>query len=242
VLRELYAQVDAPFVQTSIRSAEMAKHVSNAFHALKITFANEIGDLCEGFGVDIGEVMRVFLMDRKLNISEAYLRPGFAFGGSCLPKDLRALTHAARSVDLALPLLSQILPSNDHQIQQGVSRVLATRRRRIGVLGLAFKPGTDDLRESPMVLLVETLIGKGCDVRILDRSVSIARLSGANRRYIEEETPHIASLLCDSREELLAHAEVLVLANPDEQAQEDLAAVRSEQLVIDLSRSGGRGR
>jgi GDP-mannose 6-dehydrogenase len=242
VLRELYAQVDAPFVQTSIRSAEMAKYVSNAFHALKITFANEIGDLCEGFGVDIGEVMRVFLMDRKLNISEAYLRPGFAFGGSCLPKDLRALTHAARSVDLALPLLSQILPANDHQIQQGVSRVLATRRRRIGVLGLAFKPGTDDLRESPMVLLVETLIGKGCDVRILDRSVSIARLSGANRRYIEEEIPHIASLLCDSREELLAHAEVLVLANPDEQAQEDLAAVRSEQLVIDLSRSGGRGR
>ena len=236
LLRELYAQVDAPFVQTSIRSAEMAKYVSNAFHALKITFANEIGDLCETLGADIGEVMRVFLMDRKLNISEAYLRPGFAFGGSCLPKDLRALTHAARAADLALPLLSQILPSNDRQIQQGVSRVLATRRRRIGVLGLAFKPGTDDLRESPMVLLVETLIGKGCDVRILDRSVSIARLGGANRRYIEEEIPHIASLMCETTDALLAHAEVLVVANADGQARQALAAARPDQLVIDLGR------
>ena len=240
LLRELYAQVDAPFVQTSIRSAEMAKYVSNAFHALKITFANEIGDLCEAFGVDIGDVMRVFLMDRKLNISEAYLRPGFAFGGSCLPKDLRALTHAARAADLALPLLSQILPSNDRQIQQGVSRVLATRRRRIGVLGLAFKPGTDDLRESPMVVLVETLIGKGCDVRILDRSVSIARLGGANRRYIEEEIPHIASLMCETPDALLAHAEVLVVANRDKQARQVLTAARPDQLVIDLSRGGAQ--
>jgi GDP-mannose 6-dehydrogenase len=236
LLRELYAKVDAPFVQTSIRSAEMAKYVSNAFHALKITFANEIGDFCEAFGVDVSEVMRVFLMDRKLNVSEAYLRPGFAFGGSCLPKDLRALTYAARSADLTLPVLSQILPSNDRQIQQGVSRVLATRRRRIGVLGLAFKPDTDDLRESPMVLLVETLIGKGCDVRILDRSVSIARLGGANRRYIEEEIPHIASLMCETPDELLAHAEVLVVANSDEQARQALAAARPDHLTIDLSR------
>jgi GDP-mannose 6-dehydrogenase len=240
LLRELYAQVDAPFVQTSIRSAEMAKYVSNAFHALKITFANEIGDLCEALGVDAAEVMRVFLMDRKLNISEAYLRPGFAFGGSCLPKDLRALGYAARSADIALPVLSQILPSNERQIQQGVNRVLATRRRRIGVLGLAFKPGTDDLRESPMVLLVETLIGKGCDVRVLDQSVSIARLGGANRRYIEEEIPHIASLMCETAEALLAHAEVLVVANADEQARQALAAARPDQLVIDLSRGSVR--
>ena len=178
LLRELYAGVEAPFVHTSIRSAEMAKYVSNAFHALKVTFANEIGDICEALGADAQDVMRVFLMDRKLNISEAYLRPGFAFGGSCLPKDVRALLYAARSADLPVPVLSEILPSNDRQIQQGVSRVLATRRRRIGMLGLAFKAGTDDLRESPMVLLVEALIGKGCDVRILDRSVSIARLAG----------------------------------------------------------------
>jgi GDP-mannose 6-dehydrogenase len=238
LLRELYARVDAPFVETSIRSAEMAKYVSNAFHALKIAFANEIGDLCETLGADVNEVMRVFLMDRKLNISEAYLRPGFAFGGSCLPKDLRALTYAARSADLALPLLSQILPSNDRQIQQGVARVLATRRRRVGVLGLAFKPGTDDLRESPMVLLVETLIGKGCDVRILDRSVFIARLGGANRRYIEEEIPHISSLMCETPEDLLAHAEVLVVSNTDEQARQVLRAARHDQLVIDLGRDG----
>jgi GDP-mannose 6-dehydrogenase len=218
----------------------MAKYVSNAFHALKITFANEIGDLCETLRADTAEVMRVFLMDRKLNISEAYLRPGFAFGGSCLPKDLRALTYAARSADLTLPLLSQILPSNDRQIQQGVNRVLATRRRRIGVLGLAFKSGTDDLRESPMVLLVETLVGKGCDVRILDRNVSIARLGGANRRYIEEEIPHIASLMCGTPEELLAHAEVIVVANADEQARLALKGARPDQIVIDLSRGGLR--
>jgi GDP-mannose 6-dehydrogenase len=188
--------------------------------------------------MDIGEVMRVILMDRHLNISAAYLRPGFAFGGSCLPKDVRALNHAARSADLVLPVLSQILPSNDRQIQQGVTRVLATRRRRIGVMGLAFKPGTDDLRESPMVLLVETLIGKSCDVRILDRSFSIARLGGANRRYIEEEIPHIASLVCETTEALLVHAEVLVVANADEQARHALAAARPDQLVIDLGRGG----
>jgi GDP-mannose 6-dehydrogenase len=236
LLRELYARVDAPFVQISIRSAEMAKYVSNAFHALKITFANEIGDLCETLGADTAEVIRTFLMDRKLNISEAYLRPGFAFGGSCLPKDLRALMHAARNADLALPLLSQILPSNARQIQQGVNRVLAMRRRRVGVLGLAFKPDTDDLRESPMVLLVEALIGKGCDVRILDRSVSIARLAGANRRYIEEEIPHIAALMCETADALLAHAEVLVVANLDERARQVLGAARPDHVVVDLSR------
>ena len=218
----------------------MAKYVSNAFHALKVTFANEIGDLCEVLGADPQDVMRVFLMDRKLNVSEAYLRPGFAFGGSCLPKDVRAMLHAARSADLTVPVLSEILPSNERQIQQGVSRVLATRRRRIGVLGLAFKPGTDDLRESPMVRLVEALIGKGCDVRILDRSVSIARLGGANRRYIEEEIPHIASLMCEELDVLLAHAEVLVLGNDGEDARRGLAAARSDQTVIDLTRGGAR--
>jgi GDP-mannose 6-dehydrogenase len=155
LVQELYAGVEAPFAHTSLRTAEMAKYVSNAFHALKVTFANEIGDLCEALGADAQDVMRVFAMDRKLNISEAYLRPGFAFGGSCLPKDVRALLHAARTADLAVPVLGEILPSNERQIQQGINRVLATRRRRVGVLGLAFKPDTDDLRESPMVRLVE---------------------------------------------------------------------------------------
>jgi GDP-mannose 6-dehydrogenase len=175
-------------------------------------------------------------MDRKLNVSEAYLRPGFAFGGSCLPKDVRAMLHAARGADLALPVLSEILPSNERQIQQGVSRILATRRRRIGIIGLAFKAGTDDLRESPMVRLVEALIGKGCDIRILDRSVAIARLGGTNRRYIEEEIPHIASLMCDRLEDLLNHAEVLVIGNDGEDARRCLAAARPDQIVVDLTR------
>jgi GDP-mannose 6-dehydrogenase len=205
-----------------------------------VTFANEIGDICEALGADPQDVMRIFLMDRKLNVSEAYLRPGFAFGGSCLPKDVRALLHAARSADLPVPVLSEILPSNDRQIQQGVSRVLATRRRRIGILGLAFKAGTDDLRESPMVLLVEALIGKGCDVRILDRNVSIARLGGANRRYIEEEIPHIASLMCDDVGALLDHAEVLVIGNDDAVVRQALAATRPDQIVLDLTRGATR--
>ncbi|HEX6080017.1 MAG TPA: nucleotide sugar dehydrogenase [Methylomirabilota bacterium] len=241
-LRDLYAGVEAPFAHTSVRTAEMAKYVSNAFHALKVTFANEIGDLCEALGADAQEVMRIFAMDRKLNISDAYLRPGFAFGGSCLPKDVRALLYAARTADLAVPVLGEILPSNERQIQQGINRVLATRRRRVGVLGLAFKPDTDDLRESPMVRLVEGLIGKGCDVRILDRSVSIARLGGANRRYIEEEIPHIASLMCDRLETILEHAEVLVVGNGGEDARRGLAAARPDQAVVDLTRSVGRSR
>jgi GDP-mannose 6-dehydrogenase len=183
-LRSLYEWLDAPFVATSIETAETVKYACNAFHALKISFANEIADICTALGADPHEVMRVFKMDRVLNISEAYLRPGFAFGGSCLPKDLRALLHAARDSDLQLPLLSAILPSNELQIRRAVQTVLDTRKRRVGIVGLAFKPGTDDLRESPMVTLVEALIGKGCDIRILDRDVSIARLANTlTRRF-----------------------------------------------------------
>ena len=241
-LRALYASVEAPFVTTTVRSAEMAKYVSNAFHALKVSFANEIGDVCAALGGDAQEVMRVFLMDRKLNVSEAYLRPGFAFGGSCLPKDVRALVQAANAADLSLPLLSSILPANEAQVRRGVESVLETRRRRVGVVGLAFKPGTDDLRESPMVTLVETLIGKGCDVRILDQSVAIARLVGANRRFIEEEIPHISALMCDEVEALMAHAEVLVVGAAGEAAARVLAAVRSDQVVIDLTRGAARAR
>lgn len=236
VLRSLYADLVAPFVRTTVRTAEMVKYVSNAFHALKVCFANEIGDVCAGLGVDVQEVMRIFLMDRKLNVSEAYLRPGFAFGGSCLPKDLRALVHAARAADLSIPVLSAILPSNEGQVRRAVEAVLATRKRRIGIVGLAFKPGTDDLRESPMVPLVETLVGKGCEVRILDRNVSIARLVGANRRYIEEEIPHIASLMCKDVETLLAHAEVLVIGNAGEEAARALAAIGPAHVVVDLTR------
>jgi len=235
-LRSLYATVKAPMVETAIKTAETIKYVANAFHALKVCFANEIGDICASLGVDAQEVMRIFRMDRKLNISDTYLRPGFAFGGSCLPKDLRALMYAARTADVALPLLSAILPSNDAQIRRPVEAVLETRKRRIGVVGLAFKSGTDDLRESPIVALVETLIGKGCDLRILDRHVAIARLVGANRRFIEEEIPHISSLMCDDADELVAHGDVLVIGNAGEDATAVLARRRPEQIVIDLTR------
>src|SRR2546430_7523171 len=236
LLRSLYTGVDAPFVHAGVRNAEMVKYVANAFHALKVCFANEIGDLCAALGADTHEVMRIFLMDRKLNVSQAYLRPGFAFGGSCLPKDLRALLYAARTADVSPPVLSAILPSNEAQIRRGLDAVLETRKRRVGVVGLSFKPGTDDLRESPMVTLVEALIGKGCDVRILDPNVSFARLVGANRRYIDEEIPPIASLMCEDVQRLLDHAEVLVIGTASREAALALAAIGPDHIVVDLTR------
>src|SRR5262249_7760340 len=216
VLRALYARVDAPFVRTTVRTAEMVKYACNAFHAVKICFSNEMADLCDALGADPQEVMRIFRLDRKLNVSEAYLKPGFAFGGSCLPKDVRALLSAARIHDVPLPLLSSVMPANENQVLRSVDAVMAAGRRRIGIVGLAFKPGSDDLRESPMVSLVERLIGKGYDVRIFDPSVSLARLVGANRRYLESEIPHIASLLCSSVDELVAHADLLILSAASE--------------------------
>ena len=239
-LRVLYAGIEAPFVHTAVRTAEMVKYAANAFHALKVCFANELGDVCEALGADAQDVMRVFRMDRKLNVSDAYLRPGFAFGGSCLPKDVRAMLHAARAADVAVPLLATILPSNEAQIRNAIEAVVATRRRRIGLIGLAFKPGTDDLRESPMVTLVEALIGKGLEVRILDRNVSVARLMGANRAYIEEEIPHIASLMCDDADALLRHAEVVVVGNAGDEAVAAVARLGEQQTLIDRTRGAVR--
>jgi GDP-mannose 6-dehydrogenase len=239
-LREMYANVEAPFVHTSIKTAEMIKYVANTFHALKVCFANEVGDACEAFGVESQEVMRIFRMDHKLNVSETYLKPGFAFGGSCLPKDVRALTYAARSADVELPLIGRILESNSGQIRRAVDTILASHKRRIGVIGLSFKPGTDDLRESPMVTLVETLIGKGLDVKILDHNVSVARLTGANRRYIEEEIPHISSLMCTEAADLLSHAELLVIANAGEETDAVLTAADAGLEVLDLTRGIAR--
>lgn len=236
-LRDLYSGIMAPFVQTDVRTAEMIKYACNAFHALKICFANEVGGLCDAFGADANEALRIFRMDKRLNVSEAYLRPGFAFGGSCLPKDVRALAHAAGRADIEVPLLSSIMPSNDYQVQRAIDLVRATGKKRIGVVGLAFKSGTDDLRESPLVRLVETLLGKGFALRVLDRNVSLARLVGANRRYIEGEIPHIASILCDTDEELLAHAEVIVVGNGGNDAIRILSAAHPDIRVIDLTRS-----
>jgi GDP-mannose 6-dehydrogenase len=241
LVRVLYNGVRAPFVETSIRTAEMVKYVTNAYHALKICFANEIGDVCESVGADPQEVMRIFALDKKLNISEAYLKPGFAFGGSCLPKDVRALLYAARANDIESPLLTSIIPSNVRQVQRALDKVVATGKKRIGVLGLAFKAKTDDLRESPLVTLVEQLIGKGYDVRVYDKNVSLAKLIGANREYIEQQLPHVASLLTDDLEQVLEHAEALVIGNGDEDATRALTLVRRDQPVIDLTRGLARG-
>jgi GDP-mannose 6-dehydrogenase len=235
-LATIYEGIDAPVICTDLPTAEMVKYVSNAFHALKITFANEIGNFCKKVGVDSHEVMRIFSTDTKLNISPAYLKPGFAFGGSCLPKDLRALLYRARQEDLDLPVLQAIPRSNELQARLGVEMVLQTGKKRVGILGLSFKAGTDDLRESPMVYLAETLLGKGYDLKIYDENVSLARLTGANKQYIEKVIPHISSLLCSSFDEVLATSEVLVVGNRPPATASFLNGVNSNHIVIDLIR------
>ncbi len=237
LVRALYAAVKAPLVRTTTRTAELVKYACNAFHGLKVCFANEIADLADALGADGQAAMQIFARDRKLNISEAYLKPGFAFGGSCLPKDVRGLLWAGRVRDVETPVLASVLPSNERQIRVALQRVLALGRRRIGVIGLAFKPDTDDLRESPVVTLVEALIGKGLDVKILDGNVSIARLVGANRRYIETEIPHLAALLCERPEELVEHAEVLVVGSRGPEADAVLARATPQHQLVDLTRT-----
>jgi GDP-mannose 6-dehydrogenase len=231
---DMYGGLDAPVVRTSIRVAEMVKYVDNAFHALKVTFANEIGNICQTAGVDSHEVMSIFCMDRKLNLSPAYLRPGFAFGGSCLPKDLRALTYHAKRFDVDIPLLGSVLSSNGAQIRLGIERIVALQKKRIGFVGMSFKPDSDDLRESPLVAMMETLIGKGYAVRVHDPHVSMARLVGANRRYIDEHLPHLSSLLIDSLDALVADAEVIVLGHGSEHSRLAMRAASPDQIVLDL--------
>jgi GDP-mannose 6-dehydrogenase len=239
VLEPLYAGIEAPLVRTDIRTAEMVKYADNAFHALKVTFANEIGAICKAHGVDGHEVMELFCQDRRLNLSPAYLKPGFAFGGSCLPKDLRALLYRAKELDLDCNVLGAILPSNQRQIQRGISLVERTGHRRVGVLGLSFKANTDDVRESPMVALVETLVGRGYQVRVYDAYVAPDRLIGANRSFLERELPHIANLMCGTIEEVVEHSDVIVIANnsPAFKAVPDMAGVEGK-VVIDLVGSG----
>jgi len=231
---ELYANLPAECVKTDLRTAETIKYVNNAFHALKITFANEIGAWCKQEGVDSHVVMRLLTMDTKLNISPAYLTPGFAFGGSCLPKDLRALVYRARQCDLTLPTLESILVSNRLQIDRTVDLIVQLGKRRVGVVGLAFKAGTDDLRESPVVTLCEHLIGKGYLLRIYDPNVSLAAIYGSNKAYIEREIPHIRALMCNSLQQLIDESEVVVLANRDECVVPHI--FRDEQTVVDLAR------
>jgi GDP-mannose 6-dehydrogenase len=231
--RQLYKDTAAPFFETTIPVAEMVKYVCNAFHAVKIGFANEVGTLCKALGVDAEAVTQIYTADKKLNISPAYLSPGFAFGGSCLPKDLRALGHRAKELDLGLPLLESVLPSNAQHIDRAVEGVLRTNKRKISFLGLSFKPGTDDLRESPQVQMIKRLLGEGCTLRVWDRDVSLGRLAGSNRQYIEEVIPHIGSLLSTDLEEVVRSGEVVVIATKVDKDQ--LAGLlRPEQMVIDL--------
>ena len=235
MLRELFGHLPCEFVQTQLNTAEMLKYACNTFHAVKITFANEVARIGKPLGVDAREVMRLLCQDTRLNISPAYLRPGFAFGGSCLPKDLKALLYLAKESDVQLPMLQSVLPSNREHIERAAEIVLASGRRAVGLAGLSFKAGTDDLRESPLVTLAERFIGKGLNLKIYDPDVRLARLVGANRRYIEETIPHIASVLCEDADALVAHAEVLVLGHAN---AEVIAALRARGArapkVVDL--------
>jgi GDP-mannose 6-dehydrogenase len=232
----LYEHLDAPLITCDIRVAEMIKYASNAWHALKVCFGNEIGNLCKQLGVDSHEVMDIFCKDDKLNLSPYYLKPGFAFGGSCLPKDVRALEYRAKELDLELPVIQSLLRSNQLQIQHALDQIIETGQKRIGLLGFSFKAGTDDLRESPMVILAETLIGKGYDVRIYDRNVLLARLTGSNKDYIEKQIPHLSRLLCSSVDEVLNESDVVVIGNAGSEFSEALTRCRADQTIIDLVR------
>jgi GDP-mannose 6-dehydrogenase len=236
MVADLYAGVDAPLLTVPLKVAEMVKYANNAFHALKVTFANEIGNICKEQGIDSHQVMDIFCMDEKLNLSSYYLKPGFAFGGSCLPKDLRALLYQAHRLDLSVPVLEAILPSNALQVKRGFELIKRTGRKKVGVLGFSFKAGTDDLRESPLVELIETLIGKGYQVKVYDENVSLARLHGANRAHIEREIPHIATLMCDSMEEVVADSEVIVIGNKAPEFGQVAQLVRRDQVMVDLVR------
>ena len=236
MLREMYAGVNAPFHAVKIREAEILKYACNAFHAVKVTFANEIGAISKKLGIDSHVVMNIFVQDTKLNISPYYMKPGFAFGGSCLPKDVRAITYESRRNDILTPLLNSLMPSNESQVQRVVDWVVATKRKKVGILGLSFKKDTDDLRESPIVDVVETLIGKGYDLSIFDANVNLARLIGANKSYIEHEIPHISSLMKGSMQEVLDHAEVIIVANKGAEFKEITRLAKPGQMVFDLVR------
>lgn len=232
----LYSALPGERFTVPVRIAEMTKFVENSFHALKVCFANEIGSICAAMGLDSHDVMDIFVADTKLNLGPAYLRPGFAFGGSCLPKDVRALNDAARRNNVDAPVLANLLNSNESHLRRAIDLVVADGRRNVGVFGLSFKPGTDDLRESPMVELVERLIGKGFQVKVYDAEVSLSRLIGANRAYINDRVPHIGDLLVDDVNAVLDHADVAVVASRAPEIVEVLVGIGSDQLIVDLVR------
>jgi GDP-mannose 6-dehydrogenase len=236
MLVELYKHMDAPMIRTDVETAEMVKYTDNNWHALKVAFANEIGNICKAVGIDGHKVMEIFCQDTKLNLSPYYMKPGFAFGGSCLPKDVRALTYKGRSLDLELPVLNAIMPSNQHQIAKAIDMIANKGKRKVGILGFAFKAGTDDLRESPIVDVIEHLIGKGYELKLYDRNVNLAALTGANRDYILNHIPHISKLMVESMQEVMDFAETLVIGNGAEEFKPVPASLKPGQTVVDLVR------
>ncbi|MGQ0522186.1 MAG: nucleotide sugar dehydrogenase, partial [Betaproteobacteria bacterium] len=236
LMASLYAQMPGPLVRTDVGTAEMVKYADNAWHALKVGFANEIGNICKALDVDAHRVMNIFCQDTKLNLSSYYLKPGFAFGGSCLPKDLRALLYKAKTLDLSPPILSAILPSNEQQIERGVRAVMEKGSRKVGILGFSFKAGTDDLRESPVVELAERLIGKGYDLRVYDSNVQLASIHGANRDYILNHIPHISRLMVQTIDEILAHARTIVIGNAAPEFVQVPKRMADGQTLIDFVR------
>jgi GDP-mannose 6-dehydrogenase len=236
VVAKIYGHLPGPVIRTDYETAEMVKYADNTWHALKVAYANEIGNICKALGLDSHKLMEIFCQDTKLNLSPYYLKPGFAFGGSCLPKDVRALLYKAKTLDVQLPILGAVLPSNQLQIERGVQAVIDKGNRKIGILGFSFKVGTDDLRESPMVELTERLIGKGYDLKVYDKNVSLARLHGANRDYILNKIPHISRLMVDSIDEVLEHAQTIVIGNGAPEFAEVPRRIGDGQTVIDFVR------
>jgi GDP-mannose 6-dehydrogenase len=233
-LRKLFEWAPGPHYETSASTAEMVKYICNAFHALKVGFVNEIGTLCRELAVDTELAAKIFVSDTRLNVSPAYLKPGFAFGGSCLPKDLRALTYRAKELDLSLPLMESLLPSNTAHIERAIQEILHTKKRKIGLLGLSFKPGTDDLRESPLVHVVKRLLGEGCQIQIWDDNVSVGRLIGSNRQFIEEFIPHIGSLLVPELSQVISESEVVVVGTKAADKNTLAPLIRPGQIIMDL--------
>jgi len=236
ILSKIYEKLDAPLIRTDVKTAEMVKYSDNVWHALKVGFANEIGNIAKAVGIDGHTVMDIFCQDTKLNLSPYYMKPGFAFGGSCLPKDLRALTYKAHSLDIDVPILDSILISNRYQIDKGMNMIMEKGNKKVGVLGFSFKAGTDDLRESPLVELIERLLGKGYDLKLYDRNVNLASLVGANRDYILNQIPHISKLMVDSIEKVLGHADTVVIGNGDIEFSSVLERLEQGQVLVDLVR------
>jgi GDP-mannose 6-dehydrogenase len=236
LLKQLFGHLPCEFVATSVGVAEVLKYAANAFHAVKITFANEIGRLAQSVGVDGRDVMDLICRDKQLNISKAYLRPGFAFGGSCLPKDLRALTYVGKQRDVNTPMLGAVMGSNRAHIDHAIERIMGNGIRKVGMIGLSFKKGTDDLRESPLVAVAERLIGKGYNLRIYDPEVNVSRLIGANKRFIEQSIPHIGSLMVATCEEAVRHGDVVLVGHGGADVEDVLRrCLQPTQEVVDVS-------